>query len=101
MKSLGSYPAITERIKAASSTDLVNGPGLSSDEPIANTPYLGTLPYVGLSPTTPHHEAGNLTDPAVSVPIAAEQRSAATAAELPPLEPPGSLLWSYGFLVVP
>jgi hypothetical protein len=36
---------------------------------MAMTPYRLTLPYVGFKPTTPHHEAGCLIDPAVSEPI--------------------------------
>ena len=32
--------------------------------------YLLRIPYDGLSPTTPQYEAGNLTDPPVSVPNA-------------------------------
>jgi hypothetical protein len=77
---------------------LVRGPGLSREEPIARTPYLETLPYVGFSPTIPHHDAGRRIEPAVSVPMDAVDRSAAKAAAEPPLEPPGSLFVSQGFL---
>ncbi len=75
---------------AASSTLFTIGPGQSRDEPIANTPYLDTLPYVGFKPTTPHHDAGRRIEPAVSVPREPAHKSAATAAAEPPDEPPGN-----------
>src|SRR3989344_6947688 len=86
---------------AQSSTVFPIGPGLSVDEAIAITPYRLTRPYVGFNPTTPHQEAGCRIDPAVSVPIAATQRFAATEAALPPLEPPGEYFVFLGFFVVP
>src|SRR5512147_1616223 len=52
-------------------------------------------------PTTPHKEAGCRTDPPVSVPNAPRHRSAATAAALPPLDPPGTRLVSHGLRVTP
>ncbi len=99
--SFSSFPAKTSKIKALSSTVLVIGPGESKDEPIAITPYLLTLPYVGFSPTTPHQLAGCLIEPAVSEPIAAMTSSAATAAADPPEEPPGRWFMFQGFLVGP
>ena len=47
----------------------------------------------------PHHAAGWRIDPAVSVPSAAMAISAATAAALPPLEPPGRCSVFRGFRV--
>src|SRR6185369_16849212 len=87
--SYGSWPAMWFKRIAASSTVLVIGPGESVDEAIATTPYRLTLPYVGLRPTVPHHAAGWRMEPAVSEPIAAIDMSAATAAALPPEDPPG------------
>jgi hypothetical protein len=49
----------------------------------------------------PHIAAGFLTDPALSVPIEARHKSAATAAADPPLDPPGILFVSQGLCVVP
>ena len=46
---------------------------------MACTPYLDTIPYVGLSPTIPQKEAGSLTLHHVSVHNAAMQTSEATA----------------------
>src|SRR5262245_57808671 len=45
--------------------------------------------------------AGFRTEPALSVPMDAKQRSAATATADPPLEPPGILDKSHGLYVVP
>src|SRR5512134_2834267 len=51
-------------------------------------------PYVGLMPTVPVSAAGWRIEPPVSVAVAARQRSAATAADEPPEEPPGTSLSS-------
>src|SRR5947209_2950447 len=40
-------------------------------------------------------------DPPVSEPSASGAKPAATAAALPPLDPPGTRVWSWGFLVGP
>src|SRR5947208_2076108 len=60
-----------------------------------------TRPSVGLMPTIPLAEDGQTTDPSVSVPIAAAQRFAATAAPEPELEPHGLRSSAYGFFVCP
>ena len=86
-------------IKAASSTFLVSGPQWSNDQLSGTTPYRLTRPYVGLSPTTPSTEAGMRIEPPVSVPIAARQELAATAAPEPALEPPGVRSRSQGLRV--
>ena len=51
-------------------------------------------------PTTPHSEAGWRTLPPVSDPSAPRHSSAATAAALPPLDPPGTRVRSHGLRVV-
>jgi hypothetical protein len=56
------------------------------------TPQRDIVPYEGLKPTTPVYAAGNLTDPPVSVPKAAEHCPDATAAALPPELPPAERL---------
>jgi len=48
-----------------------------------------TRPTVGLIPTMEFAEAGQMIEPSVSVPIAAAQRSAATATPDPELDPQG------------
>ena len=56
---------------------------------------------MGFRPTTPHSEAGWRIEPPVSVPIAHGAVPAATAAALPPLEPPGTRSRSHGFCMGP
>jgi hypothetical protein len=52
-------------------------------------------------PVTPHSAAGWRMEPPVSVPVAATQSPAATAAAEPPLEPPGTRSWSQGLRTGP
>ena len=70
VESIGSWPDIASCSRAASSTVLPNGPGVSSEDANATTPYLEEPPYVGLVPTIPHTAAGWRIDPPVSVPRA-------------------------------
>ncbi len=56
---------------------------------------------MGLSPTMPHSAAGWRMEPPVSVPSAHGARPAATAAALPPEEPPGTRARSHGLRTVP
>src|SRR5215207_2068546 len=65
------------------------------------SPYLLTVPYVGLTPTTPHSAAGWRIEPPVSLPKPTAAKPAATAAALPPDDPPGTRLVSCGFRVGP
>ena len=64
-------------------------------------PYRLIRPYVGFRPTTPHSDAGWRTLPPVSVPRAHTASPAATAAALPPLEPPGTRAGSHGLWTGP
>src|ERR671928_964103 len=52
-------------------------------------------------PTTPHRLAGWRMEPPVSVPIAQGAMPAATAAALPPDDPPGTRVRSHGFCTGP
>src|SRR2546423_15211457 len=52
-------------------------------------------------PTTPHSDAGWRIDPPVSLPRASGAKPAATAAALPPLDPPGTRVVSCGLRVGP
>jgi hypothetical protein len=56
---------------------------------------------VGRMLAIPQSAAGTRMDPPVSVPRAAGARRAATAAALPPLEPPGMRVGSYGLCAGP
>ena len=55
----------------------------------------------GFSPTRPQADAGMRIEPAPSEPVAAAQSPAATAAALPPLEPPGVRSVFQGLRVIP
>src|SRR3990172_2965354 len=99
VESSGSWPAIILSMIGQSVTSFLIGPPWSSEDENAIMTNLDTLPYVGLSTLIPQREAGWRMLPPVSVPMDAAQRPAATAAALPPLLPPGTLLVSHGFKV--
>src|SRR3982751_1493587 len=61
----------------------------------------GAPPGPALRPTSPQQAAGMRMDPAPSEAVAAAHRPAATAAPLPPLEPPGVRSRSHGLRVAP
>src|SRR5262249_33710110 len=61
----------------------------------------GTRSGVGRMPTTPQHDAGMRMEPPVSPPSATDAIPAATAAALPPLDPPGVIPSRHGLLVAP
>ena len=63
------------------------GPAVSCVLEIGTTCVRLTTPTLGLKPTTPLIEAGQVIEPLVSVPIAAQAKPAATAAPLPEEEP--------------
>src|SRR5438128_1816262 len=92
---------MTSSSSAASATVVANGPIWSSDDAKATRPYRDTRPYVGFTPTTPHRAAGWRIEPPVSDPSDSGANPAATAAALPPLEPPGTRLRSWGLRVGP
>ena len=75
---------------AQSSTSRVSGPIWSRELAKATRPNRLTSPYVGLRPVMPHSDAGCRMLPPVSLPSAKNASPAATAAALPPLEPPGT-----------
>ena len=58
-------------------------------------------PAVPRSPNRLFSEAGLRMEPQVSVPMPAAAKLAATAAAVPPLEPPGLRVGSYGLRVWP
>ena len=61
----------------------------------------GTRPKLGFSPTLPQNAAGMRTDPAPSVPTPIGPHPAATAAAVPPDEPPDVFVGSHGLRVIP
>jgi hypothetical protein len=82
-------------------TERAIGPTVSKLGASGKTPSAETRPHVGLSPTTPQQAAGSRIDPALSVPRATSHSSAASAAPLPPLEPPGIRSVSSGLTTAP
>src|SRR3546814_9769883 len=72
---------------AASSTLRAIGPAVSCVALIGTTCVRLTSPTVGLKPTIPFTLAGQVIEPLVSVPIAAQENPAATAAPLPDDDP--------------
>jgi hypothetical protein len=61
----------------------------------------GTRPKLGLNPTLPQKAAGMRTEPAPSVPTLSGPSPAATAAAVPPEDPPGVFDRSQGLRVIP
>src|SRR3954466_2401350 len=76
--------ANTETSSAASATVVASGP--CTDMP--NQPPSASRSAPGFSPTSPHIAAGSRTEPMPSVPWARGTSPAATAAALPPDDPP-------------
>ena len=75
------------------------GPAVSCVKEMGMIPLRLNKPTVGFKPTTPFVEAGQVTEPSVSVPTVTAARFAEAATPDPELDPQG--LWSryYGFLV--
>src|SRR6476659_7466448 len=81
---------------AASAAERASGPATTS---CAGSPELspaGTSPRPGFNPPSPHAAAGLRTEPPPSDPGAQGSSPAATAAALPPEEPPELRLSAYG-----
>src|SRR5262245_27286411 len=88
-------------MRATSSTERAIGPIVSKVGLTWSAPRLETTPDVGRRPLVPQRADGIRIDPPVSVPSAPTQRSAASAAAEPPLEPPAIRPRSHGFRQAP
>src|SRR5438067_1827656 len=99
--SSGSDPIRAASSTIASVTVRAIGPAVSWLCAIGTMPDRLIKPSVGLMPTNPFVDEGASTDPSVSVPTAAAQRFAATAAAEPELEPEGFRSSAYGQSVSP
>src|SRR4051794_6356269 len=86
---------------AASATVRHIGPAVSWLCAIGIIPVRGTRPRVGLIPTMPHVDEGQITEPSVSVPTPIAARLAAIAAPVPDDEPHGLRSSMYGLCVCP
>src|SRR4051794_11220431 len=91
---------MTSSSSAASVTVRAIGPAWET-VPNALGGHSGTRPKVGLSPGNPLKPHGMRIEPAPSLPSASGTRPAASAAALPPLEPPGVMAGSHGLRVMP
>src|SRR5687768_15320317 len=90
----------TFSIRAASATLIVCGPRCDT-VPNGDSGNAGTRPKLGLRPTLPQNAAGMRTEPAPSVPTLSGPSPAATAAAVPPDDPPGVFDGSHGLRVSP
>src|SRR6185436_15599772 len=87
-------------VRAASATVRVIGPMCDTLHTVL-AGYAGMRPKDGLCRKMPANDAGMRMEPPPSVPIAIGARPAATAAEAPPLDPPGVRSRRQGFRVSP
>ena len=95
-------PAMTEVIRAASATVRVRGPICTSGwlhKKASGRVTDGIRPKDGLNPTAPLNDAGIRTEPPPSVPWPRAAMPSATAAALPPDEPPELYPIFHGVLV--
>src|SRR5215472_13900510 len=95
--SAGSRPASTSSSSAASRTVRAIGPAVSWLCEMGTIPLRLMKPTVGFTPTSEHADAGETTDPSVSVPTATAHRLDATATAEPELDPEGLRSSAYGF----
>ena len=99
-----SVPAIASSATAASRTVPAIGPntaGLSCAGSVEAGSGTARGRALGLSPTTPQHAAGIRIEPPMSLPSHSGTNPAATAAALPPEEPPADSRGSRGLRVGP
>ncbi len=90
---------MTSRCSAASATVVTSTPS----EVVWLVPALGdgTRPKLAFIPTRPENDAGMRVEPPPSLAVANGTSPAATAAAVPPLEPPGVRLRSQGLRATP
>ena len=101
-RSVGSGPITASRAAATSWIDRAMGPlELSSSQPGASRPPLGTRPREAFIPDRPHAAEGIRIEPPPSDPVAMGTMPAAMAAAEPPEDPPGEWSRFHGFLVSP
>src|SRR5690349_15341655 len=94
-------PVTTELTSAANATVSASTPIVSLVGDSGTTPSLPHRPTLGRNPTIPQYDAGMRTEPPVSVPSASGTSPAATAAALPPLDPPAERPGALGLATVP
>src|SRR6478609_7494140 len=92
--------AITASINAASATVVASGPFSAIPNQELGPISAGTTPPPGLIPNSPQQAAGNLIEPKPSAAWAIGTMPEATAAALPPDDPPVPRPGFLGFLVM-
>jgi len=92
---------VASSMAARSAMLRASGPPMSCVVESGTMPVRLDSPCVPRRPTRSLCDAGLRIDPQVSLPMPATAKFAATAAPVPPLEPPGLRSRSYGFLVWP
>ncbi len=99
--SASSGPWVAARNRRASSALRARGPWCEIVSKRPGRTSIGIRPSPGFRPTTPLQAAGMRTEPPMSDPSARATQPDATAAALPPDEPPGVRRGSYGLRVTP
>src|SRR4051794_2031671 len=94
-------PDTTSSQSALSITERVTEPNTLSPYQCSRSGISDTRPRCGFSPKRPQQAAGMRIEPPPSLAIPAAARPAATAAPLPPLEPPVVYPVSQGLRVAP
>ena len=97
----GPSPASTSSASAVSPTVRVSTPSTPKPSNAASSGPSGTRKRLGLRPTTPQQDAGMRIEPPASLPCAIGTMPAATAAALPPEEPPVISAGSHGLRAGP
>jgi hypothetical protein len=92
---------MTSSSSAASVTERASGPISSWVRLLGMTPARLTSPRVGRIPTRLFAEAGERIDWPVSLPVPSSAMFDAIATPVPPLDPPGVRVRSYGFNTCP
>src|SRR4051812_50122985 len=99
VRSRSSGPASTSRMRAVSATVVVNDP--LTLVWLAVGSGCGMRPWLALCPTNPANDAGIRIEPPPSDAVPNGMMPAATAADDPPLDPPGVRFTSHGLRVTP
>ena len=94
-----SGPTVASSMIARSVTDRASGPAMSCVDDSGITPVRLDSPCVPRRPTRFWFAAGIRIDPHVSLPMPAAAKLAPIAAPVPPLDPPGTRIRSYGLRV--
>ena len=96
-----SKPLQQSKYRAVSRTERVRQPSTVVIGSMVPSGPFGIRPYVAFNPKRPLKPAGPRMEPPPSLPVAIGKRPPATAAAVPPEDPPGVRSGFHGFRVVP